>query len=134
MDVREQRGREMAERLQIVKRDGAWVVPSQSNKGTYRVSLEAEAIHCSCPDFELRAKPCKHIFAAAFFVQRQTVTETTPSGETRTTVTETRAVRITYQQDWPKYNAAQSQEGTLFRRLLHDLCAGVPEPVQERGR
>ena len=32
MDLREQRGREIAERCNIVKRDNAWIVPSQSGK------------------------------------------------------------------------------------------------------
>jgi transposase len=136
MDVREQRGREIAQRARIEKSGNCWIVPSQSDKGSYRVTLESDSVHCTCPDFELRAKPCKHIFAAAFVVQRQTVTETvTPSGQIETTtVTETAAVRVTYAQNWPQYNKAQSQEKELFCRLLHDLCRAVPEPIQERGR
>jgi transposase len=135
MDVREQRGREIAERARIVKRGNAWIVPSQSlDNGSYAVTLESGEVHCTCPDFDLRAKPCKHIFAAAFFVQRQTVTEVNAAGETRTTVTETAAVRVTYSQNWPAYNRAQTQEKETFCRLLRDLAASVPEPVQERGR
>ena len=81
MEYREQRGREIAERARIEKRGSAWVVPSQTGKGTYRVTLDGKQLACTCADFELRAKPCKHIFAAAIVVQRQTVTETvTPSG------------------------------------------------------
>ena len=100
------------------------------------MSLETDDLHCSCPDFELRGLPCKHVYAAAFFVQRRTVTETvTPDGDTvTTTVTETAAVRLTYSQNWPAYNQAQTQEKELFCRLLSDLCASVPEPVQEKGR
>jgi transposase len=49
-------------------------------------------------------------------------------------VTETAAVRVTYPQNWPAYNRAQSQEKELFCHLLHDLAAGVPEPVQVIGR
>lgn len=134
MDVREQRGREIAARARIIKRGNAWIVPSQSLNGFHSVTLDSDDIRCTCPDFELRAKPCKHIFAAAFVVQRQTVTEMNAAGETRTTVTETAAVRVTYSQNWPAYNQAQTAEKEMFCRLLHDLCAGVPEPVQVKGR
>lgn len=41
-----------------------WVVPSQSGNGTYTV---IHSLHnrwkCTCPDFELRGLPCKHISA-----------------------------------------------------------------------
>lgn len=135
MEIREQRGREIADRARIIKRGNAWIVPSQSlDNGSYAVTLESDNIRCTCPDFELRAKPCKHIFAAAFVVQRQTVTEINAAGETRTTVTETAAVRVTYPQNWPAYNEAQTLEKEMFCRLLRDLCAGVPEPVQVKGR
>lgn len=127
---------EIAARARIVKKDGAWIVPSSTENGSYRVTLESDVVRCTCPDFELREKPCKHIFAAAFVVQRETVTETqTPEGEiTTTTVTETAAVRVTYSQNWPAYNQAQTQEKGLFCGLLRDLAVTVPEPVQVVGR
>jgi len=138
MDLREQRGREIADRMRIVKRGDAWVVPSQSKGGgPYRVTLEANDLRCTCPDFELRAKPCKHIWACAYFVQHQTVTETIhdDGSTTKTTVTETAtAVRISYPQNWPAYNRAQTQEKALFCGLLRDLASVVPEPEQKRGR
>jgi transposase len=135
MDAREQRGVEIAARADIVKRDDAWIVPSQSGAGAYRVTLEADDLRCTCADFELRAKPCKRIFAAAIVVQRKTVTETTVNGVTETrTVTETAAVRVTYAQNWPAYNRAQTQEKALFCGLLRDLAITVPEPVQTKGR
>lgn len=134
MDVRELRGREIADRMRIEMHDGAWVVPSQSGPGSYRVSLDADALRCTCPDFDLRALPCKHIFAAAIVVQRKTVVEVAPSGETKTTVTETAAVRISYAQNWPRYNRAQTQEKADFCRLMRELAAVVPEPVQVKGR
>ena len=141
MDVREQRGREIAERARIVKRDGAWIVPSQSGNSPYRVTLEGDALRCTCEDFELRAKPCKHIFAAAIVVQRETVTQTTlfSDGETTTATTtvretERRTVRVTYSQNWPAYNRAQTKEKALFCGLLRELASIVPEPEQRRGR
>ncbi|MEX2109081.1 MAG: transposase [Gemmatimonadaceae bacterium] len=135
MEARQQRGLDIAANARIEKQGGAWIDPSQSDSGDYRVSLESDNIRCTCPDFEMRAKPCKHIFAAAFVVQRQTVTEITVDGVTETTtVTDTAAVRITYPQNWPAYNQAQTQEKALFCTLLRDLAASVPEPEQRKGR
>src|SRR5437660_12014867 len=77
-----------------------YMVPSQSMKRVeYRVDVRQN--RCTCPDFEERRLPCKHMFAVEFFMQRET--ETTPQGETH--VTETQALRITYPQHWPAYNA-----------------------------
>jgi hypothetical protein len=59
--------------------------------------------------------------------------ETTTNGDS-TTVKETAAVRVTYVQNWPAYNAAQTNQKGLFLTLLRDLCANVPEPEQTRGR
>src|ERR1700687_819184 len=39
-----------------------------------------------------------------------------------------------YGQLWPAYNAAQTREKQDFQPLLRDLCAGVAEPDQKRGR
>jgi transposase len=134
MDAREQRGLEIAARARIVKRGEHWIVPSQTLEGTYKVTMAADGPHCTCPDFELRGTRCKHGYAVEIVIQRETVTETTRSGASQTTVTETAAVRLTYPQNWPAYNKAQAQEKALFCHLLHDLAAGVPEPVQVMGR
>lgn len=134
MDVRELRGKEIAEKARIRQNSrGLWLVPSQSGRGDYSVSLEnVDAPTCTCPDFEERNKPCKHVFAVAYFV----VAQQNPDGST--TVTETVTVtsqRKTYPQKWPQYNAAQTSEGDKFQELLRDLCAGIEEPVvQGRGR
>jgi len=53
-----------------------------------------------------------------------------------TTVTKTLTVtatteRTTYPQNWPAYNAAQTNEKDKFQTLLADLCRGIPQP-QER--
>ncbi len=39
MDLREQRGMELAATRTISKKSGIWIVPSQTGKGTYRVHL-----------------------------------------------------------------------------------------------
>ena len=126
-DPRRDRGLMIAATARITHLDERWFVPSQSMKGWYTVTLDAdEPPHCTCPDYELRNLACKHIFAVEFVQKR----ETAPDG----TVTETRAVRVTYTQNWPAYNAAQTTEKEHFCRLLKDLCAGIPEPEQTRGR
>ncbi len=122
MDERQQKALVIAATAKIQKKGDAWVVPSQSLNGTYRVSFTSEGGHCTCPDHELRQKACKHIMAVEMVVRR----ETAPDG----TVTETRAVRVTYAQNWPAYNAAQTTEKATFCRLLRDLCAEIPTPEQ----
>lgn len=39
-----------------------------------------------------------------------------------------------YSQNWSAYNAAKTNEKRLFPMLLHELCAGIEEPEQVRGR
>ncbi len=64
MDLRELKGLEIAARSKIVFDRGAWVVPSQSGNGTYRVTLDKAGDSCPCDDFQLHLKPCKHVHAA----------------------------------------------------------------------
>jgi len=40
-----------------------WIVPSQTGNGTYQITVAKRYWHCTCPDFELRGVPCKHINA-----------------------------------------------------------------------
>ena len=110
----------------IARIEDRWVVPSQSSNAIYAVETIDARPTCTCPDFELRGLACKHIFAVEFVEKR----ETAPDG----TVTETRAVRVTYGQSWAAYNQAQTNEKGEFCRLLHDLCAGIAEPEQATGR
>jgi transposase len=135
---RQQRGLEIAARCRVMQRRGlGWSVPSQSGQGKYTVtglpfSMDGEAPTCTCPDYETRAVKCKHIFAVEYVIERER------NADGSTTVTETvsvtKRVRRTYPQNWPAYNAAQTNEGDKFQVLLRDLCRGVPEPVQQRGR
>ena len=134
MDAREQRGLEIAARFKLVRRERDWSVPSQTGEGRYTVSgLDVDTPRCTCPDFEERQQACKHIYAVRVVIQREfsfdgeTVTETE-------TVSVTKTTRRTYPQNWPAYNAAQTNEKDKFMVLLRDLCAGLPEPEQKRGR
>jgi transposase len=134
MDERQQKGLMIAATANIAKKGAMWVVPSQSGFGRYGVTIEGESRACTCPDFELRNLPCKHIIAVQYVLFREVTTETKPDGTVTTVTTETSAVRLTYAQDWPAYNAAQCSEKELFCHLLRDLCANVPQPTQEMGR
>lgn len=126
MDIREQKGRLIAAKSNI-KRDGnLYLVPSQSGKGKYKVDAEAQT--CSCPDYDFRQQPCKHVYAVRFTVER---TKTTVIENGKTTITETvKVTRKTYPQVWPAYNKAQTQEKRLFLYLLNQLCQGVGSPAQ----
>ncbi|HSX82256.1 MAG TPA: hypothetical protein VLQ80_27310, partial [Candidatus Saccharimonadia bacterium] len=50
------------------------------------------------------------------------------------TTTEIQTVKVTYKQNWPAYNAAQSEEKARFIGLLDSLCHLVDQPVQANGR
>jgi transposase len=118
------------------KKDGSWSVPSQSGNGRYvvRVGPGASDCTCTCPDFEQRAKKCKHMHAVEYALQR----ETTANADGTTTVTDTVTIkatkRVTYPQNWPAYNLAQTNEQDEFQRLLADACAGIPTPPRESGK
>ena len=129
MEPRQQRGLEIATQFRVRRTIGGWVVPSQSGSGKYAVIM-SETPTCTCPDFETRGMKCKHVFAVEHVIER----ERTPDGIT--TVTETlrvtESVRRTYSQNWPAYNAAQTEEKDRFLILLRDLCRGISEPDPQR--
>lgn len=130
MNLREQKGRQIADRTQITQSGNLYLVPSQSGRGRYKVDPKAQT--CSCPDFDFRRQPCKHIFAVEVTIRR---TKTTHIKSGVTTVTETvKVTRKTYKQEWPAYNKAQTMEKAQFQYLLHQLCQGVGEPAQMNGR
>lgn len=130
VDYRQQRGLQIAAMSKITKKNGAWLVPSQSGKGRYTVRPNRKTPHCTCPDHEHTGGKCKHIFAVEYVIRR----EKNPDGST--TVTETltvQKVRPTYPQDWRAYNKSQTTEKDLFLDLLHELCAGVVEPPRPKN-
>ncbi len=130
-NVREQRGLDLARRLRIVRLEtGKWRVPSDSGGKPYVVDPDEGAPSCTCPDFELNQKPCKHIFAVLITIQG--VPE---EPEEETCTPEPEAVkRPTYRQDWPAYNAAQTTEKHRFQVLLYEMCKGIREPERHRPK
>ncbi len=126
MDMRQVKGMEIAKNGKILKTPKGFVVPSQSGNGAYLVHNVNMKTVCDCPDCELRGIKCKHQWAVEYFIQQVMDTE----GNT----TVTKAVRMTYPQNWSAYNEAQSNEIRLFDVLLKDLVACVEEPIQTFGR
>jgi hypothetical protein len=124
MDARQERGLILSQDKRIKNVNGpTWVVPSQSDDvGAYLVNATAGT--CTCPDYELRRAPCKHIYAVTY---ARTV-ETRADGTTTTTESVT-VVRKTYVQDWPRYNAAQCAEKETVQALLRGLCDGIVTPA-----
>jgi len=131
LDARQQRGLVIAATANIVRKGGAWMVPSQSGKGRYTVCLDPHDRHCSCPDHEARGVKCKHIFAAEYVISRESNSDGSVTVTERMTVQKT--VQRTYPQNWTAYNAAQTHEKERFLDLLRDLCAGVIEEKRPRN-
>jgi transposase len=130
MNPREERGLALAEAAQITPNGKGWIVPSQAGRGRYTVTLNGDSPRCTCPDHEIRGQKCKHIYAVEYTLEK----EVSPNGETTVTETVTETVKVTYKQNWPAYNAAQTEEKHRFAALLSALCKGVSEPEQTMGR
>lgn len=127
MDPREERGRVLAQRAKIKRTGKRWLVPSAtSSDSNAGYVVDPEGPTCTCPDFELRGVKCKHMHAVEYWI----VWQANDDG----TVTETAIVRRTYSQDWPAYNAAQSNEQEHVEALLRALCDGIQQPPQGKGR
>ena len=71
IDVREERGKQIEATCKIEKNKLGWKVPSQSGNGSYIVNLDHGTPFCTCPDYEKRQQPCKHIHAVEFAIQRR---------------------------------------------------------------
>ncbi|PSM31672.1 transposase [Haliangium sp. UPWRP_2] len=125
--TREERGRQIAKRGGIRKVGARFAVPSQSpgaDASTYLVDLVDET--CTCPDYELRRRHCKHYEAVLFWIAWEgTVSHEGPA--------EPPAKRKTYRQSWPAYNAAQTTEKERVEMLLKSLCEGIEEPERKPG-
>jgi transposase len=86
---------------------------------------------CTCPDFELRRQPCKHVIAARLVAERDGGPSAPPMEVDEV------PRRPTYKQDWAKYDLAQMTEKDRFLELLSELVAGVadvPQPGAGRRR
>ncbi len=126
MEMRELKGLEIAARFKVRGEGGVWIIPSQSGNGNYKVALTPHGDTCTCDDFDLTRKPCKHIHAARIVRQRD------HGGAVVAIDSEKIPSRPTYKQNWPLYNEAQMTEKRRFQALLFDLCCGITEPPKAR--
>jgi transposase len=137
MDLREIKGRQIAAKSRI-RRDGdRWFVPSQSGNHTataggssyYVVKPDVSNPECNCEDHLTNGKKCKHIWAVEFRIHEKdwNVAE-------QPTYDDLIMRKPTYKQEWSAYNAAQTNEKDHFQTLLSELCAGIGEPSQKKGR
>lgn len=126
MTPREERGLTIAATKRIKQQDGKWLVPSSENASRkYTVSHGDDCCSCTCPDFELYGRPCKHVYAVQYVIQRELFDDGTEIETRQVTV----SVRKTYAQPWARYNAAQTSEKSTLQSLLFDLCKSIPEPI-----
>lgn len=126
MDSREIRGQHIAKTSLIERDKERWIVPSQSRRGTYFVRRDGHDYICSCPDCRFRKHKCKHIWAVEYWEIR----EMDMDGKENVT----QGMRLTYSQNWPAYNKAQSREKAMFMGLLSDLCSGIEQKPYKFGR
>ena len=122
MDMRELKALEIAARSKVTFDGKTWVVPSQSGTGTYRVRIGAEP-SCTCEDFQLRQKPCKHVMACRLVSERDHGGNEAPK-----IVTDAVPKKVQVKRDWVRYDEAQTTEKDRFLELLNDLCRGIEEP------
>jgi transposase len=129
MTDREIKALQIAAKSKLTRKGNTWIVPSQAGQGEYQVNVDPDFFNCTCRDHEFTQARCKHIYAVEYVIER----EQTADGQT--VVTETvKVTRKTYTQNWPAYNAAQTQEKSRLQALLYELCRNLPEPEQHRGR
>lgn len=128
MNVRKQKGEQIAKTVQIEKKGlDKWIVPSQTGSGAYTVNREGESFKCSCPDFQNRGEACKHIYAVEIKVMKWFDAQ----GKENTVV----EIKKIYTQEWSSYNLSQITEKERFMGLLQGLIENVPENHREgRGR
>jgi transposase len=125
MNAREERGLVIAAHCKLNKTADGWIVPSQSSgERTYRVSPYKQT--CTCPDYQEAGHKCKHIYAVEITMKREVGTDGTVTDTKSITFTE----KVTYKQDWPAYNHAQSIEKDRMQELLYDLCQTVDDPMR----
>ena len=137
VEARKQRGLEIAALCKIEKKnDYVWFVPSQYNASRVKYEVRyhrGKEPTCTFEDHGTRRCKCKHIYAVECVIKRETIQHADGSMTVKESVTVTKT-RKTYTQDWPNYNAAQTNERGHFMDLLGELCGNIEEPVEDRPK
>lgn len=130
MDARELKARQIVATGKITGGNGCYHVPSQSGNGRYKVVLGGLFPNCTCADFELIGRDCKHMIAVRNWLGEQITG--TPAERLSPSA---KIPRKTYSQpSWKNYNAAQTTEKRWFLSLLSDLCRDIPQPERKPTR
>jgi hypothetical protein len=127
MDSREAKAVALTGDERITFAGGVWSVPSQTRpRVRYEVNPSKANPSCTCRDWELTHRECKHIQAVRLLLGRQIEGEPAP-------VPPPLPPRPTYKQRWGDYNEAQAHEKDHFQELLADLCRAIPQPPPKGG-
>ena len=126
---RQRRGILIAALTKIKKDEQGYRVPSQSDNGTYTVNLDGDSPVCTCPDFVLAARPCKHIYGVLLSIQREELGEHGQNEGLKEL-----PIRKTYPQNWESYDSAQTHELEHFDPLLWELCRHLVQPRHRFAR
>jgi len=123
LNMREERGKVIAQERAITKVEGGYLVDSQHSDKKYFVDEHLD--NCTCPDCKTRQVKCKHAFAVQYFLQKVV---------TKKGVTMIQTERLTYPQAWSAYNKSQETEKTRFMELLSDLVQTTEQKEYVFGR
>jgi transposase len=130
-EARRLKGVEIANAFRFTKEKGTWIVPSMSSSRKYRVNYSPKSSFCTCPDFEATGEKCKHIYAVESQLTIKRPVGRPPKNASAQLVF---VKKKTYPQNWRAYNPAQTREKDLFQKLLFNLCQGIEEIEQSKGR
>ena len=127
---RQKRGLANAALEPIERGRSGYRVPSRSQDGFYVVNLDGDQRPmCSCPDFDLYQRPCKHIYAVQLALRREEHTECERDQKEGVHLPMGKKQK-TYQRDWRAYDKAQNNESKHFEVLLRALCDRIVQPRQ----
>lgn len=76
---RQQRGLAIAALVPISEHKLGYMVPSQSGRGQYIVSIDEDSRFCTCPDYALRQRDCKHLVAVQLTAHRRSAVNGQPA-------------------------------------------------------
>jgi transposase len=101
-----------------------FLVKSQTGIGSYRVEWNGEQWICNCPDFTKNGhiSICKHIAALELYLDLKFH---------KINKAELEPTKITYPQDWTRYNQAQMMEFEIFDHFLFQLVSLIEEPERQ---
>ncbi|OLE54056.1 MAG: hypothetical protein AUG51_10140 [Acidobacteria bacterium 13_1_20CM_3_53_8] len=122
METRQIKGLHIAASSHIQQDGKLWIVPSQTSNRKYTVRYGRKEQTCTCPDFESRRRPCKHIHAVYAHLHPTQITQIPELPR-----------KPTYKQAWHEYNKAQTNEKAKFQELLYELCRGIESLPKKPG-